>query len=123
MEHHAQLFELVLEDVLAEVQPQTEYEWEECLDSLQEAKKSLFSVAGVCVCVSLSLMQLVFGRHPEIPGYLLSDNPDPTANSSLLHDRRAGQASRVRTIARKRLMLHSDKLDPGKACDTLRCGA
>ena len=26
VEHHAQLFELMLEDVLAEVQPQTEYE-------------------------------------------------------------------------------------------------
>ena len=27
VEHHAQLFDLVLEDVLAEVQPQKEYEW------------------------------------------------------------------------------------------------
>ena len=83
VEHHAQLFELMLEDVLADVQPQTEYEWRECLDALQEAKNSLLSVSGV------SPMQLVFGRNPEIPGDLLSGNPDLIANSSLLHDRGA----------------------------------
>ena len=38
VEHHAQLFELM---------PQTEYEWRECLDGLQEAKNSLLSVSGV----------------------------------------------------------------------------
>ena len=70
VEHHAQLFELMLEDVLADVQPQTEYEWRECLDALQEAKSSLLSVSGV------SPMQLVFGRNPEVQGNLLSDNPD-----------------------------------------------
>ena len=47
VEHHTQLFELMLEDVLADVQPQTEYEWRECLTSLQEAKSSLLSVSGV----------------------------------------------------------------------------
>ena len=57
MEHRAQLFELMLEDVLADVQPQTEYEWR---DALQEAKNSLLSVSGV------SPMQLAFGRNPEI---------------------------------------------------------
>ena len=103
VEHHAQLFELMLEDVLADVQPQTEYEWGECRDALQEAKNSLLSVSGV------SPMQLVFGRNPEIPGDLLSDNPDLIANSSLLHDRGAGQAARVRTVARTKLILHSDK--------------
>ena len=82
VEHHAQLFELMLEDVLAEMQPQTEPEWRECLDALQEAKNSQSSVSG------LSPMRLEFGRNPEIPGNLLSDNPDLISNSSVLHDRR-----------------------------------
>ena len=63
-------------------------------------------------------MQLVFGRNPEIPGDLLSDNPDLIANSSQLHDRGAGQAARVRTVARTKLMLHSDKLNARRALDT-----
>ena len=75
IDHHAQLFEPMLEDVLEDVQPQTEHEWTECLDALQEAKNSLLSVSGV------SPMQLVFGRNPEIPGNLLSDNPDLVANT------------------------------------------
>ena len=33
VEHHAKLFELMRKDVLAEVQPQTEYEWRECFDA------------------------------------------------------------------------------------------
>ena len=67
----------MLEDVLAEVQPQTEYEWRECLDALQEAKHSLLSVSGV------SPMQLVCGRNPKIRKNLFSDNPDLIANSSI----------------------------------------
>ena len=112
VEHYAQLFELMLEDDLADVHAQTEYEWRECLDALQEAKNSLLSVS------CLSPMQLVFGRNPEIPGDLLSDNPDLIASSSLLHDRVAGQAARVRTVARTNLMLHSDKLNARRALDT-----
>ena len=78
VEHHAQQFELMPEDVLADLQPQTEYEWRECLDALPEAKNSLLSVSGV------SSMQLVFGRNPEIPGDLSSENRDLIASSSLL---------------------------------------
>ena len=46
-EHHAQLFEPTLGDVLADVQPHTEYEMRECLDAMQETKNSLLSVSGV----------------------------------------------------------------------------
>ena len=56
VEHHAQLFGPLLEDVLADVQPQTEYKWRECFDALQEARNSLLSVSGV------SPMQLAFGQ-------------------------------------------------------------
>ena len=94
VEHRAQLFELMLEDVLADVQPQTECEWRGCLNALQEAKKSLLLVSSV------SPMQLVFGRNPEILGNLLSDKPDLVAKSSMQHDRDAGQAASVRTFAR-----------------------
>ena len=61
VEYHAQLFELMLEDVVADVQPQTEYEWRECLDALPEAKNSLLTVSGV------SLMQLVFPVRSQEP--------------------------------------------------------
>ena len=70
------------------------------------------SISGV------SPIQLVFGRNPEIPGILFSDKPDLIANSSMLHDRDAGQAARVRTLARTKLMLHSDKLNARRALDT-----
>ena len=110
VEHHAQLFGPLLEDVLADVQPQTEYKWRECFDALQEAKNSLLSVSGV------SPMQVAFCRKPGILGDLR--NPDLIASSSLLHDRGAGQAARVRTIARTKLMLHSDKPNARRALDT-----
>ena len=93
VEHHAQMFELMLQHVLFDVQPQTEYECGECLEALHEAKTSLLAVAGV------SPMQLVFGRCPETPGNLLSDNPDGVANGSIIHDSGDGQSARVRTIA------------------------
>ena len=47
VEHHSQTFEFLIEGVLTNVQPQTEYEWRECLEALQEAKNSLYSVAGL----------------------------------------------------------------------------
>ena len=84
----------------------------ECTDAVQDAKISLLSVSGV------SPMQLVFGRNPEIPRNLLSDNPDLVGNSSLLQDRDAGQAARVRTIVRTKLMLHSDKLNARRTLHT-----
>ena len=48
VERHAQLFELMLEDVLADVQPQTEYEWRPntvCCQSLVFLQCSWCSVA------------------------------------------------------------------------------
>ena len=75
------------------------------------ARGEELSVAGV------SPMLLVFGRNPEILGDLLSDTPDLIASSSFLHDRGAGQAVRVRTVARTEL-LHSDKLNAKRALDT-----
>ena len=50
---------------------------------------------------------------------LLSDNPDLIARKSSVQDRGAGQAARVRTIARTRLMLHSDKLNARRELDTI----
>ena len=58
------MFELMFEGFLAEVQPQTEPEWRECFEALQEAKNSLLSVAGV------SPMQIVFGRKSRSPSGL-----------------------------------------------------
>ena len=66
----------------------------------------------------VSPMKLVFGRNPEIPGNLLCDIPEMIANSSFLHDRDAGRAARVRTVARTKLMMQSDKLSARRALDT-----
>ena len=70
----------------------------------------LLSVSGV------SPMQLAFCRKPGILGDLR--NPDLIASSSLLHDRGAGQAARVRTIARTKSMLNSDKPNARSALNT-----
>ena len=107
--HHAQMFELMFEGVVADAQPQTEEEWKECLEAVQEAKNSLLSVAGV------SPMQIASRRNPEVPG---DDSSDVVAKSSILHDRGAGQSARVRTIARTKSMLHADKMNARKALDT-----
>ena len=66
----------MLENVLAEVQPQTEYESRGCLDSLQEAKEQPV-VAGV------SPMQLFFDRNPEIVG----GSPERQSRSQLVSAR------------------------------------
>ena len=50
--------------------------------------------------LSVSGVSLVFGRNPEFSGNVLSDNLNLVANSPPLHDTGAGQAARVRTIAR-----------------------
>ena len=89
---NAQMFELMIEDVLTDVQPQTEHEWRErereSLEVLQETESRLFPEAGVYQ------MQLVMGRSPEIPGDRNSDNPDVIANLSIFHYRGAGQSKR-----------------------------
>ena len=58
--------------------------------------------------LAVSCWCLVFRRNP-ILGDFLSDNLDLIASSSFLHDRGAGKAARVRTIARTTSMLHSEK--------------
>ena len=103
VEHHAQLFELMLDDVLPAVQPQTECECRECLAALQEAKDSLLSVSGV------SPIQLV-SRDP-------GDHPDLIASSSVLHDRGAGEVESS-DDRENEFMLHSDKLSARRAPDT-----
>ena len=71
VEHRAQLFELLLEDVLTDRYSQTKYECREYRDRLQEVNKSLLLVSDV------SPIRVVL----------------------------------VRTIARTKLMLHSDKVN------------
>ena len=107
-EQHAQMFELIFVQVLADAQPQTECEWRECLEALQEQP----APSDWC----LSDPDRV--RNPEIPRDFLNDNPDMVANSSMLHDKGGGQPVRVRTITRTKLMLHGDKMEAKRALDT-----
>ncbi|CAK0792131.1 unnamed protein product, partial [Prorocentrum cordatum] len=104
IEHHNQLFEIMLEDVIREAQPQTETEWRECVAELVMAKNSLLSVTGV------SPMQMVFGRNPEIPGDLLKDNPDLIANSAIVNDPIAAQQARIRTVTRMKVLMQQAEL-------------
>ena len=102
VERHGQCFEILLQGILTEVQPTTESEWRQCVAQLQEAKNSLLSVGGTSPC------QIVFGRNPEVPEDLLSDNPDAIANSAVLHDPPAIFAAKVRAVARQKVLAYND---------------
>lgn len=93
---------MMLEDVLREVQPQTEV----------EAKNTLLCVTGV------SPMQVVFGRNPEIPSDLLQEGPDLVANSAILNNETGAQQARVRAVARMQVLIQQDKLHTRRALDT-----
>ena len=101
VEHHAQMFELMFEGVLADVRTQTECEWRVCLVALRQAKNSLFSVAGVCP------MQLVFGRFPQISGNLLRLTLSRTAQVSMTEV--LDSPREHKTIVRIKLVLHKTK--------------
>ncbi|CAK0911130.1 unnamed protein product, partial [Prorocentrum cordatum] len=112
IEHHNQVFEIILEDVTREAQPQTETEWRECVTELVLAKNSLLSVTGA------SPMQVVFGRNPEVPGDLLMDSPDLITNSAIVNDPVAAQQARIRAIARVKVLMQQDMLAARRALDS-----
>ena len=64
-----------------------------------------------------SPFQIVFGRNPEVPEDLLSDNPDVIANSAVLHDPPAIFAATVRSVARQKVLAYNDKLAVRAALD------
>ena len=104
VERHGQWFESILNDVIAEIQPQNEDEWLECVAEVQCAKNSLLSVGGTSPC------QICFGVNPEVPGDLLVDNPDVHANSAILHDDPATRSARVRACSRRAVLAYNDKI-------------
>ena len=112
VERHGHFFEELLNDVLAEIQPQSENEWLQCVSEVQEAKNSLLSVSGVSPC------QVVFGRNPEVPGDLLQDQPDLVANSAIINDPDASLAARVRAVSRSKVLAYNDKVNLRTALDT-----
>ena len=69
MAHRDQLFAIMLEDVITEVQPRAEAAWRECVVELVQAKRSLLSVMGA------SPMQMAFGLDPEAPGDPRKEEP------------------------------------------------
>ena len=76
--------------------------------------------------VAASPKQSVFGfrswcsaRNPKNAGELFSDNPDPGSRAVRCCTTEApDRAARVRTIARTKLMVHSNKLNASRALDT-----
>ena len=58
---------------------------------------------------------MVFGRSPEVPGDLLTDNPGAHANSSALTDPVSSQLARVRTAALMTVMAHQDNMAARRA--------
>ena len=76
VEHHAHLFELMFVDVLADVQPQTEYE-ERVSQGFAGGHEQPGFRGGV------SSVQIVLGRNPEIAGDILNDNLDVIAKRSI----------------------------------------
>ena len=59
----------------------------------------------------------MFGRNPEVPEDLLSDNPDVIVNSAVLHDPPAISAAKVRSVARQNVLAYNDKLAVRTALD------
>lgn len=95
VEKHGHLFELILQKVLDQVQPQSQQEFEECIIQTANSKNELINNKGLSPC------QLVFGRNSRVPEDLLQDWPCPIASSSPLHAR----ARAIRASARVAVVL------------------
>eukprot|EP00974_Lingulodinium_polyedra_P027897 2695314-Lingulodinium_polyedra.AAC.1 len=62
--------------VIHEMVPTDYPQWLECVAATQEAKNNTVPNNG------WSPFQVLFGRNPEIPAELTSEDPDPIANSA-----------------------------------------
>ena len=102
VEKHGHLFEVILQKVLDQTQPQNKEEYEQCVVQTSSAKNELLNQKG------LSPYQLVFGRNPRVPADLVQEWPCPVAGTTPLHDESAERARVIRSQARVALVLSQD---------------
>ena len=102
VEKHGHLFEVILQKVLDQTQPQSQQEYESCLIQTANSKNELINNKGLSPC------QLVFGRNPRVPEDLLQDWPCPIASSSPLHDEPLARARAIRASARVAVVMAQD---------------
>eukprot|EP00435_Cladocopium_sp_Y103_P010293 s4146_g2.t1 len=102
VEKHGHLFEIILQKVLDQVQPQSQQEFEACVIQTANSKNELINNKGLSPC------QLVFGRNPRVPADLLQDWPCPIAASSPLHDDTLARARAIRESARVAVVMSQD---------------
>eukprot|EP00434_Breviolum_minutum_P003222 symbB.v1.2.002836.t1/scaffold144.1/size299099/14 len=87
VEKHGHLFEVILQKLIDQVQPQNQLEYEECIFHAMNSKNEMLNSKGLSPC------QHVFGRNPRVPEDLIQDNPDPVRTSAI----RAAARSAVAT--------------------------
>lgn len=102
VEKHGHLFEIILQKVLDQIQPQSQQEYESCLIQTANSKNELINNKGLSPC------QLIFGRNPRVPEDLLQDWPCPIASSSPLHDESLARARAIRASARVAVVMAQD---------------
>ena len=89
-----------------------------CLSSCWKTSCATTDGARVETVSGVSPMQLVFGRNPGIPWGPSERQPRLGREQFDATRQRRRTAARVRTFARTKLMLHSDKLNARRALDT-----
>ena len=102
VEKHGHLFEIILQKLLDQVQPQNQQEYEECILHTINGKNEMINTKGLSPC------QHVFGRNPRVPEDLIQDNPDPVAGTSPLFDDKSARTSAIRAAARSAVAVSQD---------------
>ena len=102
VERHGGLLATVLDKVLAEIQPDNEEQWRECLTQAVASKNAMLNQHGVSPC------QFVFGRNPRIPSDLLQDSPSIVANDAVCTEPAVDAQQRIRLAARQAVVAAQD---------------
>lgn len=102
VEKHGHLFEVILQKLVDQVQPQNQLEYEECVFHAMNSKNEMLNSKGLSPC------QHVFGRNPRVPEDLIQDNPDPVAGTSPLFDDQSARTSAIRAAARSAVATSQD---------------
>ena len=100
VERHEGLFQTIFRKTLAEVLPESEESWKECVVETQNAKNSMMNVAGISPC------QFVFGRNPSD---LLQKSPNVVSSDAVLTEPAYAAQSRVRLAARQAVIASQDQ--------------
>ena len=77
-------------NVMDDVVPTNDDEYEEAIEGILDAKNRLLRKSG------FSPYQICFGRDPPLPGALMREEPSVIANSAALHDEKFHRVMEIR---------------------------